>query len=373
MIRQAMISRNNSFAVRSARGIIFAACSLILLASFACKKHEEASKPAEPIALKTAVARMTAIDDVLEIPARIAADPGRVVRVFPPAGGRLLRVEVRPGDQVERGRPVAILESSDIWQARSDFDKARAEDDKLGRTFKRTKLLFEHKVISEREFEDAQANSLEASSELDRAGARLRLLGASPDNNSNQVSLRAPISGTVLGIGAATGEISKSTDNSEAICTIADLSTIWIIGDIYEKDLASVQPGSSVEITVSAYPGDTWTGKVDQVSAAVDPATRTLKLRIVMPNPGRKFKPDMFGSIRVRRHQTQAMLIPSAAVLHEGGDTAVMVQTAAGKYERRLIQERPLNDRETVVLDGLRPGEQVVTEGAALLRGGGEN
>jgi cobalt-zinc-cadmium efflux system membrane fusion protein len=177
----------------------------------------------------------------------------------------------------------------------------------------------------------------------------------------------------VLSIGATTGEISKSTDNSEAICTIADLSSIWIVGDVYEKDLASVRPGSSVEITMSAYPGESWTGKVAQVSDAVDPATRTLKIRIVMPNPGRKFKPDMFASIRVRRHQEQAMLIPSSAVLHEGGDTAVMVQTGQGKYERRLIQERALNAQETVVLSGLKDSEQVVTEGAALLRGGGEN
>jgi cobalt-zinc-cadmium efflux system membrane fusion protein len=371
MIRQAMISQRLSST--TARRILVAACSLILLASFGCKKHEETTNHAQPIPLKTAAVRITAIDDVLEIPAHVAPDPGRVVRVFPPAGGRLLHVEVRPGDQVARGRSVAVLESSDVWQARSDYNKARAEDDKLGRTFKRTKLLYEHKVISEREFEDAQANSVEAHAELDRASARLRLLGASPNNNSNQISLPAPLAGTVLSIGAATGEISKSTDNSDAICTIADLSTIWILGDVYEKDLASVQPGSSVEIAVSAYPGETWTGKVAQVSDAVDPATRTLKLRIVMPNPGRKFKPDMFASIRVHRHQTQAMIIPSAAVLHEGGDTAVMVQTAAGKYERRLIQERPLNDQETIVLNGLKSGEQVVTEGAALLRGGGDN
>jgi cobalt-zinc-cadmium efflux system membrane fusion protein len=357
----------------TARRILLASCSMILLVSFACKKHEEASNPAQPIALKTAAVRIEEIDDVLDIPARIAPDPGRVVRVFPPAGGRLIHVEVRPGDQVARGRSVAILESSDIWQARSDYNKARAEDERLNRTFKRTKLLFEHKVVSEREFEDAQANFVEAQAEFERASARLRLLGASTDNNSNQISLRAPLAGTVLSIGATTGEISKSTDNSDAICTIADLSTVWILGDVFEKDLASVQPGSKVEISVSAYPGESWTGKVAQVSDFVDPTSRTLKLRVVMPNPGRKFKPDMFASIRVRRHQPQAMLIPSSAVLHEGGDTSAMVQIAAGKYERRLIQVRPLNGQDTVVLKGLNSGEQVVTEGAALLRGGGEN
>lgn len=357
----------------AARLIPILAGALILVTSFGCKKKDEVSHPSQPIALKTAAVQLSSFDDVLEIPAKVEPDPGRVVRVFPPAGGRLIRVEVRPGDMVPRGRGVAILESSDIWQARSDYNKARAEDDRMNRTFQRTKLLFEHKVVSEHEFEDAQANYVEARAELDRAGARLRLLGASLDNNSNQISLPAPIAGTVLSIGASTGELSKSTDNSDAICTIADLSSVWILGDVYEKDLASVQPGASVEIAISSYPGQTWTGKVAQISDAVDPATRTLKLRVVMPNPGYKFKPDMFASIRVRRHQPDAMLIPSAAVLHEGGDTAVMVQTSVGKYERRLIQERPLNDKQTIVINGVKPGEQVVTEGAALLRGGGDN
>jgi len=371
MNRHTMNSQSTSYPTTSL--ILFAACFVVLLSVASCKKQEAAGKPAAPIALKTAAVRVTDFDDVLEIPARITPDPGRVVRVFPPAGGRLLHVEVRPGDLISRGGAVAILESSDIWQARSDYNKARSEDDRLDRTFKRTKLLFEHKVLSEREYEDAQANYDEAHAELDRASARLRLLGASLDNNSNQIRLPAPINGTVLSIGATTGEISKSTDNSDAICTIADLSTVWILGDVYEKDLASVPTGSSVEISVSAYPGESWTGKVAQVSDAVDPATRTLKLRIVMPNPGHKFKPDMFASIRVHRHQAQAMLIPSAAVLHEGGDTAAMVQSSDGKYERRLIQVRPLNDQETIVVSGLKSGEQVVTEGAALLRGGGDN
>jgi cobalt-zinc-cadmium efflux system membrane fusion protein len=369
MIRSSIIRKIST----SARSILLVACTLALLTSFACKKNDEVSKPAAPIALKTAAVTVTAIDDVLEIPARVTPDPGRVVRVFPPAGGRLIHVEVRPGDQVTRGKSVAILESSDVWQARSDYNKARAEDERLDRTYKRNKLLFEHKVLSEREFEDAQANFTEAHAELDRATARLRLLGASPDKNTNQVSLSAPIAGTVLTIGATTGEISKSTDSSDAICTIADLSTVWILGDVYEKDLASVQPGSTVEIAISAYPGEKWTGKVAQISDAVDPATRTLKLRIVMPNPGHKFRPDMFASIRVHRQQAQAMLIPSSAVLHEGGDTAVMVQTAPGKYERRLIEERSLNPQQTVVMKGINPGDLVVTEGAALLRGGGEN
>jgi cobalt-zinc-cadmium efflux system membrane fusion protein len=371
MIRPILISRKTLFT--SARRTLLAACSLALLVSFACKKHDEAANPAPPIALKTAPVTVSAIDDVLEIPARVAPDPGRVVRVFPSAGGRLLHVQVRPGDQVARGKSVAILESSDVWQARSDYNKARAEDERLDRTFKRSKLLYEHKVLSEREFEDAQANFTEARAELDRASARLRLLGASPDKNTNEVALTAPIAGTVLSIGAATGELSKSTDNSEAVCTIADLSTVWILGDVYEKDLQSVQPGSSVELTVSAYPGETWTGKVAQISDAVDPVSRTLKLRVVMSNPNHKFRPDMFATIRVHRHHADAMMIPSSAVLHEGGDTAVMVQTAPNKYERRLIQERSLNPQQTVVLKGINPGDVVVTEGAALLRGGGEN
>jgi len=349
------------------------AITVSLLAAAACSAGH-ANKPdanPRPLDLKTAVAQERKVSDTLEIPAKVQADPARVVRVFPPAGGRLIRVTVRPGDTVNKGQVVAVLESSDVSQARSDLTKAQAEADKSQRTLERSKLLLDHKVLSEREYEDARAQQIEDASELSRARARLAVLGASPNGGENEVSVRAPLSGTVLDIGASSGELSKSTDNANPICTIADLSTVWILGDVFEKDLPDVRVGDPITLNVKAYPNRKWNGKIALISDAIDPTTRTLKVRVVSPNPKRELKPEMFATLEVLRPATTALVIPASALLHEGGDTTVMVKNGDNNYERRLIAFRPLGT-DAIVTSGLKPGETVVTEGAALLRSNGD-
>lgn len=327
----------------------------------------------KPLLLKTAIAEQRTVSDTLEIPAHIQADPAHVVRVFPPAGGRLVRVTVRPGGFVGKGQVVAVLESSDVSQARSDFTRAQAEADKSSRGLDRAKLLFDHQVISEREYEDAKAQQIEDGSELARAKARLQVLGASIQGADNEVNVKAPIAGTVLDIGSTTGELSKSTDNANPICTVADLSTVWIMGDVFEKDLPDLRAGEPVTLTVNAYPGRKWDGKISLVSDAVDPNSRTVKVRVILANSKRELKPDMFASLQVARPSTKALVIPAAALLHEGGDTTVMVKQSDNNYERRLVSVKPLGGDNVIVTSGLKPGETVVTEGAALLRSNGDD
>ncbi len=331
--------------------------------------HQESIKAAaKPIHLQTAKAVVERVDDTLEIPAKVQPDPARVVRVFPPAGGRLLRVAVRPGDGVLRGQVIAVLESSDVSQARADFLKAKAEADKSEHAMARAQLLFDHKVLSEREYQEAEADNISAKSELQRTMDRLRVLGARPDQNSNEVAVTAPISGTVVDIGASSGELSKSTDNANPIATIADLQTVWIVGDVFEREVNAIRPNSPVEVRLNAYPDQSWKGAVSSLSDEVDPQTRTLKLRVVLPNPQHTLKPEMFATIRITRPGTEQIVIPGSAVLREGGDTAVMVETTPDKYERRLVTVKALPNDQVAVLSGLNQGESVVIEAAALAR-----
>lgn len=347
--------------------------SLALLTACGSRENKPSASTTAPAVVKTVRVESRTVEDQLAIPARVQADPARVVRVYPPAGGRLLRVNVRPGDHVRKGEPVAVLESADVAQARADYAKAKAETERTHHAFDRAKLLFDHKVLSQREYEDADANYQEARSELERASDRLRVLGAPlQGSSSNQVALVAPRDGVVTDLGAAPGELSKSTDNANPICTIADLAQVWVVGDVYEKDLAVVRRGEPVDITVAAFPDRHWTGKLAVISDTLDPQTRTLKARVVLSNSQRELKPEMFATIRVRRPLQQAIVVPSSALLREGGDTAVMVETTPGKYERRLVTVSSVNANSAVIASGLKPGEIVVTEGAALLRGGGE-
>ncbi len=325
--------------------------------------------PDDAKGVATAPARLKTIGDFLEVAARIQADPTRVVRVFPPVGGRLLTVQVRPGDHVRQGQTLAVLESSEISAARADYQKARADAAVKENALRRASLLFENQVLAEKEYQQAQADAEVAQAELGRARERLRILGVEPEGSSDQLRVPAPRAGVVLDIGAAPGELSRSLDSPAPLATLADLSTVWVIGDVYEKDLASVKVGQPADVTVNAYPGERFTGKVVALSDTVDPATRTLKLRVALANPGWRLKPEMFASIRLLRAAKACVVVPASAVVREGDSSYVFVERSPGRFERRSVTlGKAVGDSELQVTSGLKAGEVVVAEGALLLR-----
>lgn len=338
------------------------------LSSEAQSPSVQAVLPDDPKGIITAPAELRPLPDYLEVAARIQADPTRVVRVFPAVGGRILSVEVRPGDRVRQGQTLATLESSELGAARADFVKARADAEVKEKARRRASLLYENQVLSEKEYQQAQADFEMAQAELERARARLRILGVDPESGSDQVRVTAPRAGAVLEIGAAPGELSKSLDSPAPLCTLADLSLVWVVGDVYEKDLASLKVGELAEVRVNAYAEKKFRGPVAAMSDTVDPATRTLKVRVVLSNPGWRLKPEMFASIRLLRPSARVVVIPNSAVLREGSLASVFVENSPGHFERRRVSLGRAIDQQVEVTSGLKPGDTVVTKGALLLR-----
>jgi cobalt-zinc-cadmium efflux system membrane fusion protein len=318
--------------------------------------------------VQTVAAAERPIADVLQVPARIQPDPARVIRVFPPVGGRVVSVEVRPGDRVTKGQLLALLESSEVSTARADYQKAHADAEVKEKALRRASMLFENKVLSEKEHQQAEADAAMAEAEFHRALDRLRVLGVDPDETSNRLRVLAPRSGVILDIGAATGEFSKSLDAPQPLCTLADLSSVWALGDLLERDVASLRPGVSAEILVNAYPSRKWTGRVAAISDVMDPLTHTVKLRVVLANPAGQLKPEMFAVIRLPRAGAAGLIIPGAAVVREGSQSFVFVQKSPGRFERRAVTLGRSTDGEVEITSGLTAGEMVVAEGALLLR-----
>lgn len=318
--------------------------------------------------IRTVKVEARALPDYFDVPAHIQAEPARIVRVFPPVGGRVVSVSVNPGDHVGKGETLAVLESSEVTAARADFQKARADAELKENSRQRASLLFENQVLAEKDYRQAVADVEMAQAELVRARDRLRILGVEPEGASNRISVPAPRAGVILDVGQAPGELSKSLDSPAPLCTIADLSTVWAVGDVYEKDLEGLAPGSAAEASFNAYPGEMWKGTVTAVSDVVDPGTRTLKVRVTLANPGWRLKPEMFGSIRLSRRTKQAIVVPSKAVLHDDSSTSIFVEKNHGRYERRLVKLGRTLDQDIEVISGLKPGEVVVADGAILLR-----
>ncbi|HEY6374080.1 MAG TPA: efflux RND transporter periplasmic adaptor subunit [Edaphobacter sp.] len=348
--------------------------SLIALPLMACKSTPPPAAENQPsnVGVETAIAHVQQSTDFLEVPARVTADPSHVVRIFPPLSGRMLGLRVLPGQVVKKGDVIAQLQSSDIAAARADFEKAKIEVLRADRALTRGKILLQHDVLSQADYYELEATAQTAHSELERSRQRIHELGFAEDGVSDEVALRAPISGVILDIGTAAGEMQRSLDNANAIATIANIDTVWILGDVFERDLASLKPGREVEIRIHAFPDLKLTGRIDNIGSALDPTTRTLKLRVVLPNPKHTLKADMFATIRVPGALRNAVILPATAVLHEGDRTFVFIPNASGKFDQRTVTIGRTFDsgstRNIEILTGLNDGEKVVTVGGALLR-----
>ncbi len=347
--------------------------ALAVIPLTACK-HAAPPPESQPtnVGVETTVVHSTESTDYLEVPAHVTADPAHVVHIYPPLSGRILGLSILPGQTVAKGQVIAQLQSNDIAVARVDFEKAKIEVLRADRALTRGKLLLAHDVMSQADYYELEATDQVAHSELDRSRQHIQQLGFAENGVSDTIALRAPISGAVLDIGTATGEMQRSLDNATAIATIANLDTVWIVGDVFERDLATLRPGRTVDVVVPAYPDLKLSGRIDNISDALDPNTHTLKLRIVLANPKHLLKSDMFATVRVAGAARRAFILPSTAVLHEGDKTFVFISSAAGKFDQRIVtvgRSLVSGDVKSIeILSGLNDGDKVVTVGGALLR-----
>jgi len=349
------------------------ACVLLSLAGCGdSASHDSAKTPPGDQPIESAVRYVKvvqeAVPETLDLAARVQPDPTKVVRIFPPASGRVVAIEVKPGDRVRSGQTVAILSSSDVASARSDFAKANIEAERTTHAMERQKRLFEHGAAAEKDYIDALAQADAAHAELVRATQRLELLNVSPSGATDHVTLASPGSGIVLDVSAAPGEFSKSLESANPLVTIADLHTVWLVGDVYEKDVAKVSGGKRVTVTLAAYPGQQWNGRISSLSGALDPMTRTLKVRVVLPNSDQRLKPEMFGTIHVKAGTHQGLVVLAAAIIREGNTASVFVMNA-DKPEQRTVTIGQTVDGNVEILSGLRAGDEVAVQGAELLKG----
>ena len=353
----------------------FAASFYLLLCLAGCEHSGQSPAPAvsskQPDEKPVRFVQVSeqSLPETLDLAGKVQADPTKVFRIFPPASGRILELKVKPGDRVQRGQTLAVIDSSDAATARSDFAKAQVEAQRAASAADREKILFDHGAAAEKDYVDARALSDTAVAELARARQRLEILNLSPSASTDSVSLLSPAGGVVLNVSAAPGELSRSLETADPLVTIADLSTVWIVGDVYEKDITKIERGKQATVTCDAYPGQQWTGRVDSLFGAIDPATRTLKVRVTLHNGDQRLKPEMFAAIHLRVGAHKAIVVPATAIIHEGQNTAVFVESR-GKPEQRNVTTGQSIDGKVEIVSGLQPGQQVAADGAELLTGG---
>lgn len=297
----------------------------------------------------------------------VTPDILRAVPVISLATGRVVEIDARLGDTVKKGQLLLKLQSADISSAYSDYQKASA-DEQLARTqLERAKLLYDKGAISQNDLQIAQNAEDKAKIDVANTAERLRVLGSPTlDRPSGLIEIRAPISGFITDqqVTNAAGVAGLGSPNP---FTIADLTSVWILCDVYENDLVNVRLGEKADIRLNAYPGRVFSGTIGNIGPILDPGIRTAKVRIEMRNPG-LMRPGMFVSATFHgREKQRRASVPATAILHLHDRDWVYVPANGNKFRRtEVVGGDMLPDNMQEVVSGIEPGQPVVSNALAF-------
>jgi cobalt-zinc-cadmium efflux system membrane fusion protein len=346
--------------------------------SSAAQAHGESGKPKDAITIPSGspALQFIKIETVAESDAsatvnltgKIAFDEDHTQRVASPLDGRVARLFVNVGDAVKQGQGLILLSSPQVGQLQSDAQKAEQDLNVASKAVERGRKLRADGAISEKDLAQAEADFKKAQSELSRSTAHLRAIGVSASDPTVAASIPAGIAGTVVERNVLVGQEVRQ-DATTPLVTITDLTSVWALADVYEQDLGLVEKGGAVAVHVPAYPGETFAGTVIHVGDVLDPGSRTVKLKCALPNPDHRLKPEMFAKLDLLGAKGKHILqIPSAAVLADGEKSRVIV-VEDSTFRIRTVVVGPEVDGKVRVMDGIKPGERVATEGALFLKG----
>jgi cobalt-zinc-cadmium efflux system membrane fusion protein len=334
---------------------------------------EEAHKAA---GIEVQEAVLQALSAPLEATAVIELNNDRVAKISPRTSGRLAKLIAAQGDAVRAGQALAYFDSPELGQAWVEYAKSRGRVELARKNLQREETLFAKKISPEKDVIKAKQDLSEAEADLAFANEKFHLLGINVDKFDNRhegdehpmIAISSPINGSVIERTATQGEV---VSPDKTLFTVADLSALWVVIDIFEKDLGRLRTGTAVKVTTTAYPDRNFKGVISYIGDVMDDKTRTVKARVVVENTGRLLKPGMFATVTIdaKGVQTQkAILIPEEAVFLDGSQNYVFIQTAPEQFVMREITVgRTLGDRLEVIR-GLNEGELVAVKGAFILK-----
>lgn len=384
-------STKGSFVCRLARGMVTAA---LLIGVIACENKQEVPSVAKPdspqgqpsflrltpeessrLKLELAPVGQGQLLTHREFPATVQANENEVAEVTTLIRGRVVKVHVDVGQDVKKGALLALLHSMDLGVAEGDYLKAVARLHEAELAHARAKELYENKAVSLAELLRREAAMRTAQAEALETNNRLELLGVPPDEIERlerqhtikaDVPLRAPFDGRVIMRHITRGEV---VETHHKFFTVANLTDVWVVGNVPEKDVRFIRKDQRVDMVLAAYPHAIFSGTITYIGDTLDPATRTMRLRVTAPNPDRLLKPEMFAVIRVyAASNPDELSVPIEAVQNGPAGAMVFVQRGTGEFEARTVTLGDEQGDLVQVLDGVRAGEFVVTKGSFSLK-----
>jgi cobalt-zinc-cadmium efflux system membrane fusion protein len=373
-------------------GIMLAAAAALTLSGCSSAERESAEKMtsyttanagAEPKLFSVPQDQMSHIQIVtiatapltrtLRLSGQVSYNGFKTTPVITAVGGPVSRVLVYPGQHVKAGEPLLEISSPDYSVLRASYLKARDSFNLADKNYKRAQDLYAHHAIAEQELLQAESNRTQAQADLTSSGLALRVLGiTNPETLVNapasaEIPLRAPIAGEVVERDCSPGQLLQA--GSTQCFVISDMSTVWVLVNVYQNQMAYVHRGDAVTVQTDAYPS-VFHGRISYISPALDPNTRTLQARIVTDNPGERLKNQMYVFATVTGQTIpHAITVPVASVLRNSENQPyVYVQTSGNQFGRRMVSIGETHDGRIEILSGLAPGEKVVADGSLFLQ-----
>lgn len=302
----------------------------------------------------------------IPVPAVVEADPARLVRVVPPVSGRIGQLFKHLGDTVKAGDALFTMDSADVAAAYSDNGKAQAGLTLARHNLERQKELRAADISARKDLEQAESDYAQALSESERSKSRLAQLGAGSGAGGGRLyTLRSPLSGHVIELNGGQGGFWN--DTNAPVMVVADLSTVWLSASVQEKDLSAVFAGQTADIELNAYPGEHIAGKVGYVSEVLDADTRTVKVRVAVDNRNGRLKPGMFARVTFSAAPHRGVVVPTSALVQNGTQTQVYVETAAWTFEARTVTTGIHSGDQVEIASGLKAGARIVAKEGVLL------
>lgn len=345
------------------------------------------------IAIEPVVEKTIAVEQ--ETTGKVAFNEDRMTPVFTPYAGRVVEVLVNKGALVNAGQPMLIVEAPDYVTAQNDLSAARAEVEKskiavdaAQKVVDRLRILVQREAVATKDLQVAEVDLAKAREELNRDEAavavaknKLALFGKEPkeiddlekhlpEKLERRIVIRAPIGGTIVERKVGPGEYVKP-DMPEPLFLLSDLSTLWVMADVYESFMPHIRLGTPVQISTAAYPDRYFPARISFINPTVDATTRTVHVRCVVPNRGGALKPDMFAKIKIGAAMpTATPAVPASAILSLNNASYVLVEQAHTRFQRRPVKTGREVDGFTTIEEGVKSGERVVTKGVLLLNNG---
>ena len=309
----------------------------------------------------------------LRLTGAVAYNAFSTTPVITQVGGPVAKILVVPGDRVKRGQPLLEVSSPDYSLLLAAYLKARDTFRVANKNYERAQDLFAHHAIADRDLLQAESDRIQAQADLSAAQEGMRILGIPKPEDlekspiSAQIPLLAPIGGEIVERLVSPGQVMQA--GTTQAFTISDMSTVWVMANIYQGDLAYVKDGDPATITTDSYP-DKFSGKISFISPALDPNTRTLQARIVVDNPGGKLKKDMYCVATVTAGTiSNAIAVPDSSILRDDENQPfVYVASNSNQFGRRPVDIGQTENGQTQVLKGLSPGDKVAANGSLFLQ-----